>query len=184
MNAPHAFSLSLTLSLSHTHKHTYLYVYIYIYNLLATINNNPSQLQGTRGEMSHRWQQQMQKHSPHDKHMRTSHTVQAYQKLQPSYQHVWICTVRRYNIYRHTYNGDCTIQCIPKSESNYHIKCHINVNITWRRLLLSIIHVHKTTHNSPQQPQTKKQGGRSYIYNITHWINNKHATKAKQPHAV
>ena len=178
-----SLSLWLSLYLTHISIHIYMYIYIYITYLQLSIRIQ-SKLQGTRGEMSHRWQQQMQKHSPHDKHMRTSHTVQAYQKLQPSYQHVWICTVRRYNIYRHTYNGDCTIQCIPKSESNYHIKCHINVNITWRRLLLSIIHVHKTTHNSQQQPQTKKQGGRSYIYNITHWINNKHATKAKQPHAV
>jgi hypothetical protein len=112
MNVPHAFSLSLTLSLSlslsHTHKHTYvcMYIYIYIHIYISYLQlSNKSPIPASRnggGRWVIRWQQQqMQKQSPHGNHMCTSHTVQAYQKLQPSYHSVWLWTVSRYNKYIH-----------------------------------------------------------------------------------
>ena len=142
-----SLSLWLSLYLTHISIHIYMYIYIYITYLQLSIRVQ-SQLQGTRGEMSHRWQQQMQKHSPHDKHMRTSHTVQAYQKLQPSYQHVWICTVRRYNIYI-----DIHITAIAQSNVYRSQNRTIILNVILTLILLDVVY-YSVSFMCTKQPTT------------------------------
>jgi hypothetical protein len=133
MNVPHAFSLSL----SHTHKHTYvciyMYTYIYIYILLAAHSKSPIAASSNRGG------DESEDNSKCNNTRRTistcAHRIRC--KHTKSYRrHMSECNCAQFDdiiykyIYIHTYNGKCTINCIPKSESNYQITCHIHTNIT------------------------------------------------------
>ena len=150
MNAPHAFSLSLWLSLYLTHIsiHIYMYIYTYITYLQLSIRVQ-SQLQGTRGEMSHRWQQQMQKHSPHDKHMRTSHTVQAYQKKNYS-RHISTCEYAQLDDIIHI---DIHITAIAQSNVYRSQNRTIILNVILTLILLDVVY-YSVSFMCTKQPTT------------------------------
>jgi hypothetical protein len=145
----------------------YVYIYIYIHIYISYLQlSNKSPIAASRnggGRWVIRWQQQqMQKQSPHGNHMCTSHTVQAYQKLQPSYQRVWLWTVSRYNKYIHV---------TAIAQSNVYRSEHnsIILNVILTLILPDVVYYEVsfmcTTNNS--YPLTtlkieKKRGGRSY----------------------
>ena len=138
MNVPHAFSLSLTisfsLSLSHISIHMYVYMYTYIYiSYLRLSIRAQQQLQATGGgdesEDNSKCNNIRRTISTCAHRIRCKHT-KSYRRHMSACDCAQLDDIIYKYIYIHTPNGKCTINCIPKSESNYHIKCHIHVNIT------------------------------------------------------